>query len=228
LRTEFGQLQFFNPTPDEFRAVFRATDNFDQRIQFLADSTDANTVQARKALEDQREYALKLALGPKRYEEYRLLHDPLYRDAVAAAEQAGTPEAVRTLYAINQAAAGEQQSIVTDTNLTAEQRNIALKSLQLDQLKANTLATGQELPPDPPELPAQPAKRTYTLRPGDTPAVVAMIYGVPESAIRAANPGLNLNRLRPGDSITLPRSALAPGPAPGAMPASQIPPPPSP
>ena len=38
LRAEFGQLRFFNQTPDEFRAVFRATDPFDQRIQLLADA----------------------------------------------------------------------------------------------------------------------------------------------------------------------------------------------
>ena len=34
-----------------------------------------------KNLQDQRENAIKLALGPQRYEEYRLLHDPVYRDA---------------------------------------------------------------------------------------------------------------------------------------------------
>jgi len=40
LRSSFGQLQYFNATPDEFRAVFRATDGLDQQIQLLADSTD--------------------------------------------------------------------------------------------------------------------------------------------------------------------------------------------
>ena len=85
LRTEFGQLRFFDPTPDEFRAVFRATDTLDQRIQLLADAKDPSSLDARKALEDQRENAIKIALGPKRYEEYRMLHDPVYRDAVAAA-----------------------------------------------------------------------------------------------------------------------------------------------
>ena len=65
LRTEFGQLRYFNPTPDEFRGVFRATDALDQRIQLLADATDPGSVDARKALEDQRENAIKLALGPE-------------------------------------------------------------------------------------------------------------------------------------------------------------------
>ena len=42
LRAEFGELRFFDPTPDEFRAVFRATDALDQRIQLLADATDSS------------------------------------------------------------------------------------------------------------------------------------------------------------------------------------------
>ena len=44
LRTEFGQLRFFNPTPDEFRGVFRATDTLDQRIQLLADASDPSSL----------------------------------------------------------------------------------------------------------------------------------------------------------------------------------------
>ena len=184
----------------------------------LADATDPNSLLARKNLEDQRENAIKLTLGPKRYEEYRLLQDPLYRDAVQTAQEAGTPDAVSSLYAINLAAASEQQGIMTNTNLNGDQKNIALKSLQLDQLKANTVATGGDLPPESPPASTTPPRRTYTLRPGDTPGVVAMIYGVPESAIRAANPNLNFNRLQPGDTITIPSSALTPLPAPRISP----------
>lgn len=216
LRADFGQLQFFNPTPDEFRAVFRATDDLDLRIQMLADATDPNSVQARAALEDQRENAIKVALGPARYNEYRLLHDPLYQDAVAQAEEAGTPEAVQTLYAINQAAAAQQNAVNSDTNLTASQKSIEQKRLELDQLTAQTEATDQPLPPEPP--PAPPPKRTYTLRPGDTPSVVAMIYGVPESALRAANPNVDFNRLKPGDSINIPGSGLTPTHSPMVLP----------
>jgi hypothetical protein len=212
LRAELGQLQYFDATPDEFRAIFRASDSLDQRIQALADADDPNSLQARRALEGQRETVIKAALGPKRYEEYRLLHDPLFRNAVAAAQAAGTPEAAKTLYRINLAAEAEQASIQNDNALTADQKAVAMKELELEQLKANTLARGQDLPPEPPSQP--PPRRTYTLRQGDTPAVVAMIYGVPESAIRAANPSIDFNRLRPGDAINLPRVILNPTTAP--------------
>lgn len=209
LRAEFGQLQYFNPTPEEFRSVFRATDNIDQQIQLLADSTDPASVQARAALEAQKQDAIKTALGAGRYADYQMLHDPLYRQAVAAADAAGTPEAARTMYQVSLAALSTQNAIQSDPNLTDSQKAVELKQLELEQLKANTLAAGQELPPEPPQA---PTRRSYTLREGDTPSVVAMIYGIPESAIRAANPNVDFARLRPGDSIYLPGAALNPTP----------------
>ena len=213
LRSSFGQLQYFNATPDEFRAVFRATDTLDQQIQALADSTDPNVVQTRKALQAQRDEAIKVALGTKRYEEYQLLHDPLYRDAIATAEQAGSPESARTIYQINQAAAATQDAIRTNLDLTSDQKAIELKQLELDQLKANAVAMGQQLPPDS-NAAQPPRRRTYTLRPGDSPATIGLIYGIPEAAIRAANPNIDFARLRPGDSITIPRAGLPPTTAP--------------
>ncbi len=219
LRAGFGKLQFFNPTADEFRAVFRATDNLDYQIQLLGDSSDPITARTRDALVNQREQAIKTALGPGRYEEYQLLQDPLYRDAAAAAQQAGAPQTARNLYLINVAAAASSNSIYADSNLTPDQKAIELKQLELDQLKANTLVTGGQLPPQPGPSP-NPIRRTYTLRQGDSPAVIGMIYGVPESAIRAANPNVDFRRLRPGDSIYIPRSALTPGTAPIYSPGS--------
>jgi LysM repeat protein len=215
LRSAFGQLRFFNPSPDEFRAVFRATDSLDQRIQLLADAKDPGSLAARKALEDQRENAIKNALGPKRYEEYHLLHDPVYRDAVATAEDAGTPEAAPKLYAINLAALAEQSRIRGDTNLTTDQKSIELKRLELEQLQANTVAKGQDLPPElPPEPPVIPPKKVYVLGPGDSAASIAMMYGLPASAIKAANPNVDFNKLKPGVAITIPKSPFAPPSSP--------------
>jgi hypothetical protein len=218
LRADFGKLQFFNPTADEFRAVFRATDNLDYQIQVLGDSTDPISARTREALLSQREQAVRTALGPKRYEEYQLLQDPLYRDAVATAQAAGAPQTARNLYLINMAAAASSNSIYANASMTPDQKAIELKQLELDQLKANTLVTGGQLPPQPTPSP-NPIRRTYTLRQGDSPAVIGMIYGVPESAIRAANPNVDFRRLRAGDSINIPRNALTPVNAPpGAAP----------
>jgi hypothetical protein len=210
LRTEFGQLRFFNPTPNEFRDVFRATDSLDQQIQLLANSTDPNEITHRKTLEQQRELAIKNALGQKRYEEYVQLQDPAFRDAMTTAMQAGTPDAAPAIYVVNLAIAAEQARINADTNLTAEQKAIELKRIELEQLKATTEATGQEVPPEPPPPAQPPARKIHVVRPGDSPALLSLLYGVPFSAIKAANPNANLSRLRPGDTIFLPPQAGAP------------------
>jgi LysM repeat protein len=213
LRTELGQLHYFNATPEEFRAIFRATDALDQRIELLQ-GTDPNTALSLANLRDQRESAIRAALGPKRYEEYRNLHDPAYRDAFAIAQGGGAPESARVIYQINQAVALQHDYILANTNLTAEQKNIEMKRLELEQLQANTLAMGQELPPEPP-VPAPPTpRRTYTMLPGDNVGVVSILYGVSINALRAANPGIDLRKLRPGDSLNIPRNPLSPSPGP--------------
>src|ERR1044071_2331850 len=216
LRAEMGQLKYFNPTPDEFRVLFRSVDQFNEQIQLLAAATDPNSAAQRKNLEEQRENSIKSALGPKRYEEYKLLQDPLYRDAVAKAQQAGTPDSVMLMYQINLASASEQNRIQGDSNLTEDQKAIELKKLELEQLQANTVASGQELPPDPTTAGGlQPtAKKTYTVRPGDSASVVSMIYGIPVNALKAANPNKDMNRLRPGDSLNIPPVILPPAPPP--------------
>jgi LysM repeat protein len=214
LRNEFGQLRFFNASPDEFRAVFRATDTLDQQIQLLADATDPNSVAQRKALEDQRDNAIKNALGPTRYADYQQLQDPVYRDAYAMAEQAGTPEAAQTIYEINLATLAEQNQVRTNASLTDDQKAIELTRIELEQRKANTVATGQDLPPEPP-VPAQPPpRRMHVVRPGDSLGVVGLLYGLPPGAIRDANPGVDFNRLRPGDSINIPPSGAPPSSGP--------------
>jgi LysM repeat protein len=212
LRTELGQLRYFNASSNEFRGIFRSTDLLNQQIQLLASATDPNSVAQRKSLEDQRDKAIQLALGPARYDEYRMLHDPLYRNAVASAEQAGAPESAATIYQINLASAAEVERIRTDPNLTQEQKTIELKRLEVEQLEARALAAGQDLPPTPPDMKTAPPKKTYVVRPGDSASVVSMIYGVPVNALRAANPGTDISRLRPGDSLNIPTANLPPPP----------------
>jgi LysM repeat protein len=133
---------------------------------------------------------------------------------MAQALEAGTPEAAASIYEINLAAQAQQDSIRSDTNLTASQKSVELKKLELQQLQANILATDQQLPPEPPPLPPALPQRTYVIQPGDTAIVVSMIYGVPISALRQTNPFLNLNQLRPGDSLIIPPLQFPPGATP--------------
>lgn len=210
LRTELGQLKYFNTTPDEFRAMFRATDNVDQQLDLLADATDTSSAQQRAALQTQRENTLKLALGPARYAQYRLLHDPTYQDAYAAAQEADTPNAVGALYEISQASAQELARIRANTNLTVEQRAIEAKKAELEQLKATAQALGQELPPEPtpPPLPKPKPAMTHVLANGETLNFLARLYGVDPNTLRAANPNLNFDKLKAGESVAVPLNIL--------------------
>jgi len=220
LRAELGELKIFDATPDEFRAIFRATDPLDQQIELLAGKADPNSILQRNSLLQQRENAVKLALGANRYQEFQLLHDPQFREAVELAQKAGVPEAAQKLYEINVATAQHLAAIRANTNLTAEQRALALKRAEGEQLAANAQLMGQEAAPEQPtqtqSVPQPPvyvpATHPYVLGIAESPASVASRYGVSMRALEAANPGLDFRKLKPGDSIKIPGPMLTPAP----------------
>ena len=207
LRAELGELRYFNASPNEFRAIFRATDPYDQKLAALTDSIDPKDASLRQSLLDQRERAIKLALGPKRYEQYRQLHDPGYRDAYAQASAAGEPGATRTIQEINQATLEELARVRASSNLTAEQLAILAKRVELEQLTATAQAYGQTVPPDPnapPPLPEPPQPRAHVIKAGDTFGSLSTAYGIPVRNLLDANPDLQINSLKPGTRIVIP------------------------
>ncbi len=214
LRTDFAQLKFFNATPDEFRSVFRTLDPLNDQLAQLDDSTPQGA-QQRDALVAQGESALKLALGEKRYAQYRLLHDASYREAYAEAQKAGAPETAPELYAIKVAAAEELARIKEKPGLTDEQRAIELKRAELEQLKANAQALGQEDPTEPVKTAPKPVPaKTHVVANGEGLDRIARIYGVQPNDLRAANPGLNFDKLKAGDNVSVPFNLLYPMPPP--------------
>ena len=211
LRADLGKLKYFNATPDEFRAIFRATDSLDEQIQLLGDATDPVTVAQRNSLQQKREDAIKLALGADRYQQYQKLQDPLYRQAMADAVQSGNPASADALYGINLAAQNEQNAIQSNTNLTDSQKAIALKQLELDQLRAATAASGQPtLPEAPPAPPPAPTGQPHVMGQTETASGLAKLYGLSMSAFQAANPNVDLNNLKPGDVIRIPGGIQTP------------------
>ncbi len=205
LNNELAQLKYFKTTPQEFRALFRATDAFDLQLRLLGNADDPTTQAQRQAIAQQREAAIKNALGAARYAEYTRLHDPAFRDAVEAViAGGGTAQAVSALYAVNQEVSLQQALIAANTNLTALQRQIELKKIELAQLQAEAQATGQ-LPPEP-SAPPQPtvSTRPHVIQPGETIGLLARNYSTRVSDIIAVNPGVNFSALKPGDTINLP------------------------
>ena len=115
---------------EEFRKIFRARDEIDQQIQVFFSGDDGASARARQELERKRDGAIKDALGPQRYEFYKYIQDPLFRQAQALAEEVNAkPETVLPIYQINQAAEEERQRIRSDRSLTPEQRAAVLERM---------------------------------------------------------------------------------------------------
>jgi LysM repeat protein len=210
LRTDLGRMKYFNATPDEFRSIFRATDSIDQQLQLLGNANDAITVAQRNSLQQQRDSAIKLALGADRFQQYQKLQDPLYQQALATAIQAGDPNSADALYGISLAAQNDQNNIQSNSNLTDSQKAIALKQLDLDQLKAAAAASGQATLPDPPPPPQPPATQPHVMGQTETAAGLSKLYGISMNAMQAANPNLDVNNLKPGDILRIPQPRSQP------------------
>jgi len=80
----------------------------------------------------------------------------------------------------------------------------------LEQLKAAAQAIGQQLPPEPPPLPQPQPAKLHVLKPGENLSFLSRLYGVNPGDLRAANPDLNLDKLKPGDSVSVPLKLLPP------------------
>ncbi|MFM2082770.1 MAG: hypothetical protein RL380_1461 [Verrucomicrobiota bacterium] len=201
LRAQLGNLKYFKTSPDEFRALFRATDGLDVQLNLARISQ--NDAQEEK-LNQQRTDALKLALGPQRYAEYERLQDNDYRNALDLVnEHGGTPQTAAALYAINQATATEQSRLDSNTNLPPLAAQLEQKKIELAQLQAQAQALGQAAP-EPPPAPSAPATFHHTVAAGDTAVMIARRYASNLADLQAANPGTDLTHLKIGQSVNVP------------------------
>jgi len=199
LRAQLASLPLFDATSSEIQTLFRSVEQIDLQLMSLAG--DGSSVEAqREALLRQREIAFQNALGPARYREYERLQDPAYRSAVATAEAAGITNAADLFYAIDRAGSEQEAGIRADTNLTPIQQEMALRELELEQLRAAAAALGQPALEEPPPPPPQ----TYSFREGDTLADVSLRTGVPVALLIRANPNLQAGNIAPGTQIIIP------------------------
>jgi hypothetical protein len=124
------QLQGFNATPDEFRAIFRARDEIDNDIQLHYSGNDPVSVKMREELEKKRDAAVASALGPDRASLYQATADPVFREAQLMAQQSGAaPETVLPLYQIQVETAKEKARIAADKTMTPAERASAIRAV---------------------------------------------------------------------------------------------------
>jgi hypothetical protein len=194
--------------------LFRVIDSIDREIQSRYSGDDLASQRARQNLEQQRLAAVRTALGPERFEAYQTVRDPGYREALTVAQQAGGGEqAALALYEINRATTDEFNRIRNDPSLNDAQKQQQLSETQLEQQRARALVLGEPPPAEAPAAaPAPPQLRPHAIEPFETLGMLSMRYGVRISALREANPGVDINRAPPGTVINIPPPAALPLP----------------
>jgi hypothetical protein len=199
-------LHGFAVTPDEFRSLFRLRDPIYQQLQ-SASGDDSGSVARRNAFEKQLDTTFRTVLGQERYQAYRLSQDPAYRDALAAAQQAGaSPAVLQNLYRLNLATLQEHDRIRNDASLTPEQKAEQLKLLDQQQKSISDELLGRAQP-EPPPVPTPPAPLpVHAFTPGETIDQIAARYGVTPMSILNANTNIDINRLQRGTPIVIPRA----------------------
>lgn len=217
LRGELDSLPGFDTQPEEFRKIFRATEAIDEQLYALGERNDTEAQQRREKLLVERDAAIRATLSPARFEQYARLRDPAYLNALETLANGGNPAMLGVLYAINREATAEQERIQNDATLSETQREIELKKLELEQLKATAQALGEKLLEDAAQPEAQPKpepKKVHSVAGGESLERIARIYGVDPSALRSANPGVNFDKLQPGVNVNVPLRLIYPLPPP--------------
>lgn len=85
------------------------------------------------------------------------------------------------------------------TNLTTAPSNPQTPSNSTQSRTASTRTPTSTAAPS-----TAPRTRSYTIRAGDTMSAIARRAGVSTKALLAANPGLNPNRMKPGQTVNIP------------------------
>ena len=130
------ELRGLEPTPEEFRKIFRAIDPLEHQMQMEFGGPEAMSEKQRERFERQRDEAIREALNPTRYQAFLLTKDPLYRQAQMVAMQYGAPpNAIMPIYRMTKLNEGKRQQIINDAKLTPQQKSEALNAMNMEQQK---------------------------------------------------------------------------------------------
>jgi hypothetical protein len=128
------ELRGLEPTPEEFRKIFRAIDPLEHQMQMEFGGVEAMSQKQRERFDRQRDEAIHDALAPQRYQAYLLTKDPLYRQAQMVALQYGAPpKAIMPIYQMTKLNETKRQQIINDAKLTPQQKSEALNAMNLEQ-----------------------------------------------------------------------------------------------
>lgn len=142
LRQELAKLE---PTPDEFRAIFRAVDALEHRLQLEYGARDSLSARQREEFDRQCDAAIQKVLTPERYQRYLLGRSPLFGQAQLAVRRAGLPDTVvLAFYEVLSEHESRRREVLNNSALNAEQRQVALQNLERDKETALRRALGED------------------------------------------------------------------------------------
>lgn len=142
LRQELAALE---PSPEEFRSIFRAVDSLEHRLQLEFGAVDSLSSRQREDFERQREEAIRGILSPERYQRYLVGRYPLFRQAQLLVRRAGLPEAVTLpFYEVLNTHESRRRELLNNTTLGGEQRQAALQAIERDRETGLQKALGPE------------------------------------------------------------------------------------
>lgn len=142
LRQELAKLE---PTPEEFRAIFRAVDALEHRLQLEYGARDSLSARQREEFDRQCDAAIQKVLTPERYQRYLLGRSPLFGQAQLAVRRAGLPDTVvLAFYEVLSEHESRRREVLNNSALNAEQRQVALQTLERDKEAALRRALGED------------------------------------------------------------------------------------
>lgn len=142
LRQELAALE---PTPDEFRAIFRAVDVLEHRLQLEFGAVDSLSARQREDFERQREEAIRKVLAPERYQRYLVGRYPLFRQAQLLVRRAGLPEtSTLPFYEVLNEHESRRREVLNNSSLNGEQRQASLQVIERDREAGLRRVLGEE------------------------------------------------------------------------------------
>ncbi len=142
LRMELSGLE---PTPEEFRKVFRAVDKLEHQLQLEYGAIDSLSSRQREEFARQREEAIREVLSPERYQRYLMARYPLFRQALRAVRGAGLPDdVVVPFYEVLNRHESRRREVLNNTALSVAERQNGLRALEQEKERALEQALGAE------------------------------------------------------------------------------------
>lgn len=141
-----SQIAGFDPSQDEFLAVFKLRQQFDQEYNPMlrGNETDEERRQ-REGAQTQLDERIKAALGEDRYADYQRAQDYAYQQIQQAVKRADLGvDSANQIYDMKNTAAEEANRLRADASLTQEQRNTAMQAIRAETESSVRKVLGDE------------------------------------------------------------------------------------